>query len=256
MVNECIPSDNARPYLGAEFDRRFGLATYNGADMGLEDTHDTVGNLVGVVPVHEFLLVVQGDDGFQRPFLITSQGIQQLCAVHCNQPDERRYVEHKIAEHEPFTFLHFGPGLLLELDQPEIYFPGLFPESGREGKMELSAQLRDITVDDPAAVLKQIHIRGVTHFGITAGGINLHGAFVESTGAVYEGVRVSGVLPVIPGILLVISGGILPTYAELQKCIRKTVQVADPKAFADGHEQARIEFGASVYSLKPSMYCI
>ncbi len=48
--------------------------------------------------------------------------------------------------------------------------------------MELPAQLRDITVDDPAAVLKQIHIRGVTHFGITAGGVNLHGAFVESAG--------------------------------------------------------------------------
>ena len=50
--------------------------------------------------------------------------------------------------------------------------------------MELSAQLRDITVDDPVAILKQIHIRGVTLFGITAGGINLYGAFVESTGTV------------------------------------------------------------------------
>lgn len=242
MVNECIPFDNARPYLGAEFGRCLGLATYNGADMGLEDTHDTVGDPVGVVPVHEFLLVVHGDDGFQIPFLITSQGIQQLCAVYRNQPDERTYITHKIVEHETFTFLYSGPGLLLELDQTEIYLPGLFPERGRERKMELPAQLRDITVDDPAAVLKQIHIRGVTHFGITAGGVNLHGAFVESAGAVYEGVRVSGVLPVIPGILLVISGGIFPPYAELQKRIRKTVQVADLKAFADGHEQARIEY--------------
>lgn len=206
MVNECIPFDNAYPYLSAEFGRRLGLATYNGADMGLEDTHDTVGNPVGVVSVHEFLLVVQGDDGFQCPFLITSQGIQQLCAVHCNQPDERMYVAHKIAELRPFTFLHFGPGLLLELDQPEIYFPGLFPESGREGKMELSAQLRDIAVDDPAAILKQIHIRGVTDFGITAGSVNLYGAFVESTGTVYEGIGISRVLLVIPGILFIIPG--------------------------------------------------
>ena len=38
MVNECIPFDNAYPYLSAEFGRRLGLATYNGADMGLEDT--------------------------------------------------------------------------------------------------------------------------------------------------------------------------------------------------------------------------
>lgn len=122
--------------------------------------------------------------------------------------------------------------------------------------MELPAQLRDITVDDPAAVLKQIHIRGVTHFGITAGGVNLHGAFVESAGAVYEGVRVSGVLPVIPGILLVISGGIFPPYAELQKRIRKTVQVADLKALRMVTNRLGSNTGASVYSLKPSMYCI
>lgn len=70
------------------------------------------------------------------------------------QPDERMYVAHKIAEHESFTFLHLRVGLLLELDQLELYLPGLFSESGREGKMELSAQLRDITVDDPVAVLK------------------------------------------------------------------------------------------------------
>ena len=108
--------------------------------------------------------------------------------------------------------------------------------------MELPAQFPDITVDDPADVLKQIHIREVTHFGITAGGINLHGSFVESTGAVYEGVRIFGVLPVIPGILLVISGRSFPPYAELQKDVRKTVQVADLKTFADGHEQDRIKY--------------
>lgn len=198
MANECIPFDNARPYLGAEFGRCLGLATYNGTDMGLENTHDTIVNPVGVVPVHEFLLVVHGNDGFQCPFLITSQGIQQLCAVYRNQPDERTYIAHKIVEHETFTFFYPGPGLLLELDQTEIYLPGLFPERGRERKLELPAQFPDITVNDPAAVFKQIHIRGVTHFGITAGGINFHGAFVESTGAVYGGVRIFGVLPVIP----------------------------------------------------------
>ena len=64
MVNEYIPFGNAYPYLSAEFGRRLVLATYNGTDMGLEDTHDTVGNPVGIVSVHEFLLVVQGDDGF------------------------------------------------------------------------------------------------------------------------------------------------------------------------------------------------
>lgn len=217
MVNECISFDNAYPYFSAEFGRRLGLATDNGTDMGLEDTHDTVGKTVGVVSLHEFLLEVQGDDGFQCPFLITSQDIQQLCAVHCNQPDERMYVTHKIAEHDSFTSLHLGVGLLLGLDQSEIKLPGLFPESGREGKMELSAQLRDITVDDPAAVFKQIHIRGVTDFGITTSGVNLHGFFVESAGAVYECIGISGVLPVIPGILLVISGGICLPYTEFQK---------------------------------------
>ncbi len=134
MVNECIPFDNARPYLGAEFGRCLGLATYNGADMGLEDTHDTVGDPVGVVPVHEFLLVVHGDDGFQSPFLITSQGIQQLCAVYRNQPDERTYITHKIVEHETFTFLYSGPDFFLSLTRPRYTFLACSPNVGGRGR--------------------------------------------------------------------------------------------------------------------------
>ena len=250
MVDEVIPFHDAHANLCSKLHLCGGLATDDGAHVGLEDTDDAVFAGVLTATEHPVLLKVHLHRGIQYPFLILAQAVEAVTELSCRKVCQSENISVQAAEHLLDGFLHQTAALLLHLHQISVGVTSLTIICIGYGYACRLADTADETVHDAAAVIDDVHVNRIAYLCIGTRGIYLQYALVLASLAVSEGccVLINGrsgrrFLSMFSGfVLFAFPFLLLHLLLALQKLLGHLVDVLIGDAFAQINKKGRVEY--------------